>query len=482
MRGTIRIKNINAFIDGDIDYLHEKLKVRVPGYYWMPAYQSGQWDGYYRFVNRRGFFPSGLVFAFPEYFKDYQIIDERSTFLKGWLKRDIPVVDKFGDIELRDYQIEAVKVAIENRRGILNLATNAGKTEVAISVVESLSRVFPLRALFIVHRQVLLKQAIERFKERIGVLPGQIGAGEIRDSGNDIVIATVQSLWNLAQKNRAKVRKYFERFEMVFWDEVHHMKSDTWYQIAKMIPAYFRFGLTATVPDVNSLAYWKLASMTGPILYKLKQSTLVARGYSAIPYLFLVDYYDSGDGRYIYYQDIVKHEIVENGARNEAIALVVKKGIEMGKKIVVLTNYVQHALRIVDAVAFLVKESNPVMLTGADNIEKRMKYIQQFKNGIVNPLVLTNWFDEGADVPEIEMFILASGGKADRSIIQRIGRAMRKKEGENKVIIIDFMDRVKYLKEHTRKRIRIYEQEGMKPVKIKLSELDKIEEIIKTGG
>lgn len=443
---VLRVKNVFTYVDDPPEELDRLLRFRPKGYYFMPRYKSGLWDGYVRFLKRisgsRFYFPSGFIFSNPEWFKSYKIIDER----------EYPEV-KFKDYEiegvsLRDYQRNSIENAINSTRGVINLATNAGKTEVAIAISKALSN---LKVLFITHRQHLLFQTKERFEKRLGEEAGYIGVGDIFKPDARIIIATVQTLYNYCKDSKMSwFRNYLKKFQVVFWDEVHHLSSDSWYNTGKLIPAFYRFGLTATVPDAKDIRYWKLVALTGGIIAEVKQKELVERGISALPDIFMlkVDEKAVGDYKYIYRELIEESEI-----RNKLLASVSE--IFPDRRIVYVVNTIRHGnnlMRYLDEAKFL---------TGREDIKERLKVIDEFKKGNVKRLVVTTWFEEGTDIPEIEVFVNAAGGLSDRLLIQRMGRALRKKEGRNEVIIIDVFDNGnRYLRRHSKERINTYKEEG----------------------
>ena len=66
----------------------------------------------------------------------------------------------------------------------------------------------------------------------------------------------------------------------------------------------------------------------------------------------------------------------------------------------------------------------------------------------------------GVNIDEITHFINARGLKSEIATIQALGRSLRKHESKTKVIVHDFLDKVKYLKEHSTQRRRHYKREG----------------------
>jgi len=76
-------------------------------------------------------------------------------------------------------------------------------------------------------------------------------------------------------------------------------------------------------------------------------------------------------------------------------------------------------------------------------------------------LLSTSVLDEGVDISNIDTLILAAGGKSMRQVIQRIGRALRKKKNkENKATIFDFEDNENQaLRKHTKERLASYKEQ-----------------------
>src|SRR5690606_24107788 len=125
-----------------IDFLDSEFAIKQPGYFFSPAFKKGYWDGRVRFLNKRNnTFPTGLlqnVLRATE--SDFEIVDNRKP-----LEIEIPPkIDLYepeaegGKITLRDYQYNAVKNALEKTRGIVNVATNGGKTEIASGIIKLL--------------------------------------------------------------------------------------------------------------------------------------------------------------------------------------------------------------------------------------------------------------------------------------------------------------------------------------------------------
>jgi superfamily II DNA or RNA helicase len=87
--------------------------------------------------------------------------------------------------------------------------------------------------------------------------------------------------------------------------------------------------------------------------------------------------------------------------------------------------------------------------------------VENFVAGVGLAVAHNTIFDEGEDCPGIDALVLAEGVKVNTNVIQRIGRALRKKPGENTAWIVDIVPlAAKKLIEHADERCRLYEKEG----------------------
>ena len=102
-----------------------------------------------------------------------------------------------------------------------------------------------------------------------------------------------------------------------------------------------------------------------------------------------------------------------------------------------------------------------VYLTGQDESEVRLKVKDLLKSKKVKVCLTSPIWDEGVDIPALDSIIVAGGGLSYTKAVQKVGRGLRKTEEKDTVEIIDFMDNChKYLKKHSKERMKIYESKG----------------------
>jgi len=467
-------KNVYSRLSDYTPQLEEKLAIFHENYWFSPRYKEDLWDGKTHFLKVPSLkVPTGLLFIVEEYFKEknieYEIVDLRELRIVGpnYLHpKYFKNAKKFlHGIILRDYQMEAIDQAVCQERGVLELATGSGKTEIAIAITKLLG----LRTLFIVHTQDLLRQTHERFEKRLD-LKGKIGIiGEGRfEIDSDIIIATIQSLDRrlfeknekgksvLNKKTGEETKKFLNTFEVMFQDETHHSSAITWYRLGMyMHNAHYRFGLSGTPLRRDVLSNMKVMAVTGPSIYERKSMDLIEEGYLSNIKMEIIDCPTIYTGKD--WQEIYDKGIVRSFDRNSSICLTAIKHFKEGKKVMILVRRIRHGeiLEQMCVAAFV----PAIFLKGSDSADHRVAVKELFSEKSDFILIASTIFDEGVDIPEVNVLIIGSGGKSEVKTIQRVGRGLRKKKVGG-VLVFDFNDASKFLNKHSIDRIKVYQKEG----------------------
>ena len=79
--------------------------------------------------------------------------------------------------------------------------------------------------------------------------------------------------------------------------------------------------------------------------------------------------------------------------------------------------------------------------------EERLHLVKEFKRSGPRALLACRSLDEGLDVPEVDAVVLGASSQSGRQRIQRIGRALRSKEGKKPLVI------TLYVRETTDERV-----------------------------
>lgn len=458
---NIFVKNVKSALSDYTEELEELLAVKHDGYFFSPQYKRGLWDGKTHFLTVPALkFPTGLLFIVEEYFKEkdmkYSIVD-----LRGGRVADASYLHdgKFlHGITLRDYQIEAINRGLIYGRGIFEVATGLGKTEIAAGIIKALG----LRTLFMVHTQDLLRQTVSRLSERLETTIGCIG-DKVYEAAPSIVVATVQSLFSLMKQDISRFKALMNSFKVMFQDETHHSSSMTFYRLAMfMHNAYYRFGLSGTPLKKNKLSNMKVMAVTGPVIYSKLAEEGIEEGFLSNIEIRIVDNTEEiFDAKW---QQIYESGIVRSEHRNTLITEIVNENHKKHKRQMLLVRYIEHG-KVLQRMLNNHYRIPTKFLSGRDPAWRREQIKGEFniqdmkKGGFV--LVASTIFDEGVDIPEVNVLIHAAGGKSEVKTIQKTGRGLRLKKDNEKLIVYDFNDQnSKFLSTHSKKRIKTYKQEG----------------------
>jgi superfamily II DNA or RNA helicase len=342
------------------------------------------------------------------------------------------------------YQKEAFDAwAKAGKCGTVVLPTGAGKTFVALGAIKSVSR----SALVVAPTIDLMSQWYSLLVDSFGIEVGILGGGyhEIRD----ITVTTYDSAYIHAAD-------YGNRFDLVVFDEVHHLPSPKFQQIPMMSTAWCRLGLTATYERQDG-AHEMLEFLIGPVVYR--------RGIGDLKGEYLSDYetvrirtaltgdeadrYNAAAACYFGFlkksglkpfgagwAELIKMSAYDEYARKALIAKREMKRIVVGseRKLEVLDSLLkQHfADKVIiftehnDLVYRISREFLIPAITHQTKARERKWILDGFKADALRAIVTSKVLNEGVDVPSAKIAIILSGSASPREHLQRLGRILRK--------------------------------------------------------
>lgn len=178
-------------------------------------------------------------------------------------------------ITLRDNQKDAYTKWLEDTdKGIICMATGKGKSILGIYCAYALRQ----KCLVIVHKNDLFTGWQDDCKVCFGedFNCGLIGNGK-KKVGDQITIATIQTLNSWASRDLDSFNDFVEQFGMVIIDEMHHIAGSI-YDLINHFPAYYRIGLTATPERADGLTdvmYWYLGKMAYRYVYEVTDEDIL---------------------------------------------------------------------------------------------------------------------------------------------------------------------------------------------------------------
>ncbi|MGA9400236.1 DEAD/DEAH box helicase [Haladaptatus sp.] len=358
--------------------------------------------------------------------------------------------------ELRDYQ-EAALDSWEDagRRGVLELPTGSGKTVIGVKAIERCQT----PTLVVVPTIDLLTQWRRILETEFDVPIGQLGGGEQNVEG--LTVSTYDSAYLRADD-------IGDRFGLVIFDEVHHLGGEGYREIARLLAAPARMGLTATFErpdgahevvsdlvgekvfdiDVDELAGTHLAP------YDVKRMTVELtpeerERYEAAQGVF-TDYLASSSIQMRSgsdYQELVKRSGSDPKARKALLAKQRARDIMMnsegkvtmlgeilgnhrGDRIIVFTAHNDLVYRLSER--FLIPA-----ITHQTSAPERREILDRFRRGDYSRVITSNVLDEGVDVPDANVAVVLSGSGSEREFTQRLGRILRAKDDGGRALLFE---------------------------------------------
>lgn len=374
----------------------------------------------------------------------------RAEIKETLLKKGYPVEDnsKFRDvdekigadlnIDLRDYQEEYRQKAYEKKAAVLANPAGSGKTVTAIGLMAKIDS----PTLILVPQRSLVGQWKREILDKTTLTEDQIGEyhGDQKKM-KDVTIAT----YHMAGEKTSLFRR---EWGLIIFDEVHHIPSKLFRKTASL-QSTRRVGLSAS-PVREDSKEREIFALIGQEIgadwarffnedYVLKPDVNIQ----------LVEW-ESDFYRNKYHQASgFKKAIIasKNPRKKDHIDNLLEDHED--DKTIIFCDWIEQGEELSD-------EYDIPFISGETDFDEREVYFEKFRQSELDTLIVSRIGDEGLDLPDAEVGIIASGqGGSRRQATQRAGRVMRP-FGDAQVYIVatkgsneeDFVKRqVEHLKE-----------------------------------
>lgn len=257
-----------------------------------------------------------------------------------------------------------------------------------------------------------------------------------------------------------RMREFLDTITVMIVDEAHHSKSDTWYNnLMTCENALYRIALTGSIDKKDELLWMRMQGLFGDVISRVTNKQLIEEGHSAKPTINIIPIANPNDIDNIdEYRVAYEKGIINNNFRNKLIAKLTEKWYNEDKRILIIVNFIDHGNNISELLDGLNVEH--YFLHGEVDSEIRKQKLNDMRSGKLKVMIATSLIDEGVDISGINSLILGAGGKSLRQVLQRVGRALRKKKDDNTTQIYDFADMTnRFLFHHSKEREKIYKEE-----------------------
>ena len=463
--------------------LSEAFTFQVPGYKFTPAYRSGMWDGNIRIFNMgKRTFPVGLFDKLVEFCEQRNYTHSVES-LNGYsapgstagisyetVVEYVSGLNLHGGgkpVQVRDYQLEGIHVALDKERGILLSATGSGKSMILYSFCRYMTEVLDQRVLIIVPTISLTSQMKGDFTDYSSAVDWSaeenvhlITAGSSKDTDKSIVISTFQSIYKMPPE-------WFNAFGAIVCDEGHKINAKTIADIyEKATEVKYKLACTGTVHDMkcNVLV---MQGLTGPV-YDIASTKKLIENKQLVPLEIkaLVLDYDETVCKAISkseYDDEIKF-IASNSRRNNLIANL---ALSCKGTTLVLYRFVDIQGKPLYNKISDKSGSRPVHFINGD-VKGDIREEMRMSSNETDSIIVASYgvFAAGVNLPAIENIIFAHPFKSKITGLQSIGRGLRLKEGKTKCTLYDIADNMAHKKtinntyRHFGDRLKMYTVAG----------------------
>lgn len=368
-----------------------------------------------------------------------------------------------GKLVVRKYQEDAIQLIWRayadrgSRKAMVVMATGLGKTVVAAEALRRLQAERAIHTLVLAHTNEIVYQLERAFwpflkpSQDTLVWNGQERPSEERLASSTLTFACIDSVFQYISNGGS-----LPEIELVVVDECHHAGAAMYSKVIADLRAGqehgpFLLGLTATPwrQDGN-----ELDSLFGAPLVTVDMLTGLRNGFLAeLDYRLYVDNIrwealrrlkgSQFSPRYINrtlfiseWDDAVVHELAKawkEVAHPRAIVFcgTIDHAITMRDRL--------NALGICNAAAIYSGTKGGRAMSAID----RNRILSDFHDGTVQAICAVDIFNEGVDVPDVNLIVFQRVTHSRRIFVQQLGRGLRIAPDKAKVVVLDFVSDVR---------------------------------------
>lgn len=223
---------------------------------------------------------------------------------------------------------------------------------------------------------------------------------------------------------------------MIIFDEAHHAAAYSYEQSLRKFNAKYLFGLTATLKRFDG--YDKINYCTiGPVIFEAKQNN---ENFEKILYPHFTKYFLNKNKNLQTLVEI-ENDLTENLERNNQILADILIAINNHKKILILTDRINHIEYLENELKKYSK--NIFAIHGKmnkkqkDNFKEKLEQINEEEFIIIST---GKYIGEGFDEKRLDTLFLTMPFKWKGTLAQYVGRLNRESTGKNKLEVHDYID------------------------------------------
>lgn len=325
--------------------------------------------------------------------------------------------------------------AEKKERALLLSSTGTGKTYASAFALREEN---PKKALFLVHREQIAKQALKSYENVFGnTKTFGLLSGNAKDYDSDYLFSTMQMM------SKPEVLENFrqDEFDTIIIDEVHRAGAESYQRIMEYFKPKFWLGMTASPDRTDGFDIYQLFDHN--IAYEIRlQQALEEDLLCPFHYFGITDLEIDGE----IFDDNAGVKNFNNlvcDARVEYVIEQIKYYGYSGERVkgLIFCSNKREAKELSEK--FNMRGYCTSFLCGEDSQEKREETIERLEQeeleNHLDYIFTVDIFNEGVDIPSVNQVIMLRPTESPIIFIQQLGRGLRKSEGKEYVVIIDFI-------------------------------------------
>jgi len=335
------------------------------------------------------------------------------------------------------HQIETIKKLDPSlKKQAIVLPSGSGKTN---TISFFINKQKPSTFLYIVHRNIIIEQTVKIFKKVCKWLkPQDIGIvdGDTKQLDRPYIFANISTLHRDKTLERIKEKG---PIEIMVIDEFHHACAYSYTKVLETLDVKYLVGLTATPFRLDQKDVLEI--IDNNVAFEIDLFDGIERNI-LVPFHY-VGLYDDID-----YTKIKSNGIVYNSGdldraliihkRDQAVIREYKEKVApQHRQTIGFCNSVAHVKRL--TAKFQDEGIKCESIIHTDLTEKRDSIIQRFRAGLINVLFTRDILNEGVDFPECSALMFLRPTISKTIFLQQLGRGLRKHEGKDNVLVLDFI-------------------------------------------
>lgn len=320
-------------------------------------------------------------------------------------------------------------------KALLISATGTGKTYASAFALQDQN---PKKALFLVHREQIAKQALQSYRNVFGnTKTFGLLSGNSKDINVDYLFATMQTM------SKKDVYTSFapDTFDTIIIDEAHRIGAKSYQEIMDYFKPKFWLGMSASPERTDDFDVY--AAFDHNIAYEIRlQQALEENLLCPFHYFGITDFLTDGNET-----DFTDFNYLTS---NQRVDYIIKQ-----------TNYYGYSGERVKGLMFCSSKKEAaalserlnlrgyrtLALSGEDSQEKREDAIDRLvsdtRSDYLQYILTVDIFNEGVDIPEINQVVLLRLTQSPIVFVQQLGRSLRKAQDKEYVVILDFIGNYK---------------------------------------